>query len=115
MAGLSMGGMQTRTIGLAHLDTFSHIGDLQRRQHRDRRHQGHGGVQAEGEARVRQLRQPGTGAGRRPGFGGDPKANVDALKEAGIKSVFYVSPETAHEWQTWRRSLHEFAPLLFQN
>lgn len=25
------------------------------------------------------------------------------------------SPGTAHEWQTWRRSLHEFAPLLFQN
>ena len=26
MAGLSMGGMQTRAISLAHLDTFSHIG-----------------------------------------------------------------------------------------
>src|SRR5581483_1386691 len=26
MAGLSMGGMQTRQISLAHLDTFSHIG-----------------------------------------------------------------------------------------
>jgi len=26
MAGLSMGGMQTRTIAMAHLDTFSHIG-----------------------------------------------------------------------------------------
>lgn len=22
---------------------------------------------------------------------------------------------TAHEWQTWRRSFHEFAPLLFKN
>ena len=22
-------------------------------------------------------------------------------------------PNTAHEWQSWRRSLHEFAPLLF--
>jgi len=29
--------------------------------------------------------------------------------------VMYVSPETAHEWQTWRRSLHEFAPLLFRD
>jgi hypothetical protein len=27
----------------------------------------------------------------------------------------YVSPDTAHEWQTWRRSLHEFAPLLFRD
>jgi len=46
--------------------------------------------------------------------GGDPRANVAALKQAGINAVFYVSPETAHEWHTWRRSLHEFAPLLFQ-
>jgi enterochelin esterase family protein len=41
--------------------------------------------------------------------------NVAALKEAGINSVFYESPNTAHEWQSWRRSLHEFAPLLFKD
>jgi len=28
---------------------------------------------------------------------------------------FYVSPQTAHEWQSWRRSLNEFAQLLFKN
>jgi len=48
-------------------------------------------------------------------FGGDPKVNAEALKQAGINSVFYVSPNTAHEWQSWRRSLHEFAPLLFRD
>ena len=32
----------------------------------------------------------------------------------GINAHYYLSPETAHEWQTWRRSLKEFAPLLFQ-
>jgi hypothetical protein len=41
------------------------------------------------------------------------KAAEDALNEAGIKSVSYVSPLTAHEWQSWRRSLRELAPLLF--
>jgi enterochelin esterase family protein len=35
------------------------------------------------------------------------------LEQAGIKNVFYESPGTSHEWQTWRRDLHEFAPLLF--
>jgi enterochelin esterase family protein len=25
-----------------------------------------------------------------------------------------MSPGTAHEWLTWRRSLREFAPLLFK-
>jgi enterochelin esterase family protein len=54
------------------------------------------------------------GGGRGP-FGGDPKANSAALKEAGINCQFYVSPLTAHEWQSWRRSLHEFASLLFKD
>jgi S-formylglutathione hydrolase FrmB len=38
---------------------------------------------------------------------------VTALKEAGINAVSYVSEGTAHEFQTWRRSLKEMAPLLF--
>jgi hypothetical protein len=52
--------------------------------------------------------------GNRPGFGGDPKANAEALQQAGINSHFYVSSDTAHEWQSWRRSLRELAPLLFR-
>ncbi len=118
MAGLSMGGMQTRTITLAHLGTFSHIG-----------------VFSGGSIAVTNItdiaafkekvklvfvsygsRELGTNrVGGRGGFGGDPKLNVAALKEAGVNSVFYESPDTAHEWQSWRRSLHEFAPLLFKN
>jgi enterochelin esterase-like enzyme len=113
MAGLSMGGMQTRTITLAHLDTFSHIGVFS------------GGSiavtnitdMAAFKQKVKLVfvsygsRELGN-AGR---FGGDPKANVEALKQAGVNAVFYESPETAHEWQSWRRSLHEFAPLLFKD
>src|SRR5208337_1433243 len=63
----------------------------------------------------RELDPANRRGGGRGGFGGNPKANAEALKEAGINSVFYVSPQTAHEWQSWRRSLHEFAPLLFQD
>ena len=37
----------------------------------------------------------------------------EALEKAGIKHVYYESPGTSHEWLTWRRCLHEFAPLLF--
>jgi enterochelin esterase family protein len=50
--------------------------------------------------------------GRENGAAG--KTNVDALNQAGIKSVFYESPLTAHEWESWRRSLYQFAPSLFQ-
>jgi enterochelin esterase family protein len=36
------------------------------------------------------------------------------LEKAGIPSGYYESLGTAHEFQTWRRCLREFAPLLFQ-
>jgi enterochelin esterase-like enzyme len=119
MAGLSMGGMQTRSIALAHLDTFSQIGVFS------------GGSialtnitdLASFKERVKLVfisygsRELGTNrvAGARGGFGGDPKENTAALKAAGVNSVFYESPDTAHEWQSWRRSLHQFAPLLFKD
>ena len=38
----------------------------------------------------------------------------DSLTEANVKHVFYESPGTSHEWQTWRRDLKDFAPRLFQ-
>jgi alpha-N-arabinofuranosidase len=37
-----------------------------------------------------------------------------ALTEAGIRHVYWESPGTDHEWQTWRRDLKDFAPRLFQ-
>ena len=43
------------------------------------------------------------------------KTHQQQLAAAGIEHTYvYVSPGTAHEWQTWRRSLYAFAPLLFQ-
>lgn len=39
----------------------------------------------------------------------------ELLSDAHIKRVNYESPGTAHEWQTWRRSFHGFAPLLFRD
>jgi len=45
---------------------------------------------------------------------GNINSNHEALDKVGVKNTAYVSPDTAHEFLTWRRSLHEFAPLLFQ-
>lgn len=115
MAGLSMGSMETRLITLKHLDKFSHIGlfsgatisveDV---------------TKTEGfKEKVKLVfvsygsKEVGADAPRRRG--GDPAKTVQALKEAGVNCHYYLSPETAHEWQTWRRSLKEFAPLLFQS
>ena len=118
MAGLSMGGMQTRIITMANLDKFSYIGIFS------------GGSislddvdNAPGFKEKIKLVFASFGshelenrrANARGPFGGDPKANTEALQQAGINSVFYVSPNTAHEWLSWRRSLYEFAQLLFKN
>ena len=43
------------------------------------------------------------------------RASHEALDKAGIKNVLYESPGTAHEWQTWRRDLLEFASRLFKD
>ena len=52
------------------------------------------------------------GSKENPGSGRTP---AEQLKAAGIQHVvYYEAPGTAHEFQTWRKSLHEFAPLLFQ-
>jgi enterochelin esterase family protein len=98
--------MQTRAIAPAHLDTFSHIGIFS------------GGSIATNEitdlaAFKEKVKVVFVSYGSREN-GAEGKKNVAALKEAGVNSVFYESPNTAHEWQTWRRSLHEFAPLLFK-
>jgi enterochelin esterase-like enzyme len=115
MAGLSMGGMETKTITMANLDKFSHIGLFS------------GGTfslddveKTSGFKEKVKLVFVSFGSreleNRRAGFGGgDPKVNAEALKQAGLNSYFHVSPETAHEFLSWRRALKEFASLLFNN
>jgi S-formylglutathione hydrolase FrmB len=39
----------------------------------------------------------------------------ESLDKGGIRHVVFESPGTAHEWQTWRRALHDFAPRLFRD
>jgi enterochelin esterase-like enzyme len=107
MAGLSMGGMETHSITLKHLDTFSHIGLFS------------GGVISPADVTntpsfKEKVKVVFCSCGSRENPG-NINANHEALDKMGIKNTAYVSPDTAHEFQTWRRSLREFAPLLFQN
>ena len=114
MAGLSMGGMETRWITLKKFEVFSHIGLLS------------GGtispedvMGAPGFREKVKLVFVSFGSreltGNNPMRVGNPREITEALQKAGIRSVFYVSPDTAHEFQSWRRSLREFAPLLFRD
>ena len=104
MAGLSMGSMVTTSVALPNLDKFSHIGLFS------------GGTlrpdQISDKSKVKLVFM--SYGSRERGSEGVREA-ADVLNQAGIKSVSYVSPLTAHEWQSWRRSLREFAQLLFKN
>ncbi len=114
MAGLSMGGMETKTITLANLDKFAYIGLLSGGTFSMEDVNKTPGFKEKVKLAFVSFGSRELGGNRPNFFGGDPKANADSLKQAGINSVFYVSPETAHEFLSWRRSLHEFAQLLFK-
>lgn len=103
MGGLSMGGFETHTITLARPDVFSYYALLS------------GGIYKPEEIKDKskvKLIFMSSGSFENPD--GVTKAAED-LKTAGFKAVSYVSPNTRHEFQTWRRSLHVLAPMLFQN
>ena len=111
MAGLSMGGMQTRGITLANPTTFAYVGMFS------------GGTFSTDDLKdatdfkktnkVLFMSAGGRETRMADGDGSVGKA-AENLKAMGINAHSYVSPETAHEWQTWRRSLYQFAKLLFK-
>jgi enterochelin esterase-like enzyme len=103
MAGLSMGGMETHTITLNKPAMFSYYALLS------------GGIYNPDEIKDKskvKLIFLSCGSKERPE---GVKNAAAALKAAGFNAVSYVSENTAHEFLTWRRSLHELAPLLFKD
>jgi enterochelin esterase-like enzyme len=123
MAGLSMGGMQTFQVTLNHLDLFSHIGGFSGAagplilggQTLDPK-TAYRGVFADPAAFAKKVHVLWLGVGTQ-----EPermRAGIQrlhaSLTQAGIDHVYYESPGTDHEWQTWRRDLKDFAPRLFR-
>jgi len=101
MAGLSMGGMETKTITLARPDLFSHYALLS------------GGTYAPDDIKDKsKVKLIFLSCGSFENATGVKNA-ATALKEAGINAVSYISENTRHEFQTWRRSLYELAQLMF--
>jgi len=113
MAGLSMGGFETKTITLKHLETFSAIGLFSGGSIRPADITDLNAFKAKNKVVFISFgsREVEGGKTRR---GDDPKADTAALQAAGINAHYYVSENTAHEWLSWRRDLQEFAPMLFK-
>ena len=102
MAGLSMGGFETKLITLRRPDVFGYYGLLSGGQYEPN--------DIKSKDQVRLIFQS-CGSKERPDA---IRQSTDALKKAGLNAVGYVSEGTAHEFLTWRRSLREMAPLLFR-
>ncbi|WP_288279537.1 alpha/beta hydrolase-fold protein [uncultured Prevotella sp.] len=105
-AGLSMGGMQAREITLANPEKFAYVGSF-----------------SSGAWSVDQVKNSEGFAKNvkllfMSGGGKENMGCVEAAKkihdELGMNAVGYESPGTAHEWHTWRRSLYQFAQLIFK-
>ncbi len=105
MAGLSMGGMQTRRITVANPTTFAYVGQFSGGTISVADVQG-----AEGFQKTNKLVFMSSGSKENPRV----MEAAEALKGIGINAVGYISEGTAHEWHTWRRSLYQFAQLLFK-
>lgn len=134
MAGLSMGAMQTMAITLTHLDTFEYLGgfslplssenypmtfppqfpDALRKPFDP--NVSYGGAFADASSLNEKLKLMWFGVGTAESPISDAlRENVEKLRTKKVNVSLYQSPGTAHEWQTWRRCLNEFAPLLFRS
>ncbi len=119
MAGLSMGGGQSWTIGLKHPEVFSNIGifssgmfggvtyapfDLERECPE---------LLADPQAFNDNLDVFYISCGETDPRIEPTKAAVELMRSNGAEIHFTAFPG-GHEWQPWRKSLHEFVQLLFK-
>ncbi len=102
MAGLSMGGMETKLITLRRPEVFGAYGLLSGGQYEPSDIKDKNQVDLIFESCGSKERPDGI------------NSSVNNLKNAGFNAHGYISEGTAHEFLTWRRSLYQMAQLLFK-
>lgn len=102
MAGLSLGGMLTNNVGLANSSMFAYYGIFS------------GGTVSNPENLDKKTVKYIFETCGELEYPERIAKDCETLNNMGFKASYYVSPGTAHEFQTWRRSLHEFLPLIFR-
>lgn len=121
IAGLSMGANQTMRIMMNHLDTFSYYGGFSGTANYPSSDAIDASTFLDGKYKNgNELNKKiklfwlGLGTKEPSPFPKSIGAFRTMLEQQGIKYDYYESPETAHEWLTWRRCLHQFASKLFK-
>ena len=102
MAGLSMGGMETKLITLRRPEVFGYWGLLS------------GGTYMPEDIKdPKAVKYIFEGCGSKENPAGINKS-VESLKAAGFNAEGLISEGTAHEFLTWRRCLYQMAQSLFK-
>ncbi|NNE90995.1 MAG: esterase, partial [Verrucomicrobiales bacterium] len=110
IAGLSMGGLHSLTIGLNELDKFSRIGAFSAAIPAPE------AVEAafkNPDQTNEQIELLWIACGKTDFLLEENRDFVDRLKKTGIDHQFLLT-EGGHSWPVWRQYLAEFAPLLFR-
>lgn len=112
MAGLSWGGHQAFDLVLNNIDKFAYMGAFSGAIFGLDVKTAYNGIFTDAETFNKNIHYLFLSCGSEENFG--TETLVRNLKDAGIKTDFYVSPGTHHEWLTWRRSFRQFVPHLFK-
>ena len=108
-----MGAGQAMQIGMTNLDKFAYVGAFSGGTRATDIKTAYDGAWADAPAFNDKMKCFYISVGTKENVKGARDFHK-ALEDAGIKHEYFESEGTAHEWQTWRRSLHDFAPRLFQ-
>jgi enterochelin esterase-like enzyme len=110
IAGLSMGGLESLSIGLTHTDKFAYIGGFSAAVHK----LDYAKELATLDPKTANLRLLWIACGTEDGL---IKANRNLIAFLKTKDMPVTQIETPglHVWMVWRDNLTHFAPLLFQS
>ena len=119
MAGLSMGGFQSFQIVLTNTDKFAYVGGFSGGallQPNEDFSKMYNGVWADVNGFNQKMKMVYLSIGTAEPANMYKTVNDFhlLLEKNGVKHQYYESPGTSHEWLTWRRSLNQFAQLIFR-
>ena len=112
IAGLSMGGVESLTIGLNHLELFSYVAGFSAAVRPADFPRDFAALSANPQETNKRLHLVWLGVGRQDNLFGATDSFSKFLDAAQIKHTYQTS-DGAHTWIVWRRYLRDFAPLLF--
>ena len=120
LAGLSMGGGQSFFVGLQHTELFSHIGVFStgvfggiRETKSFNAEESMPGLISNHEKYNQLLKLFYISVGTDDPRLSSTRKAVSDMQQSGLAITFNTFPGD-HEWQVWRKSLHDFAPKLFR-